>query len=215
MGLSLDRIVVWIIIGLIGGSLAGLIVKRERKGFGILRNFALGLAGALVGGYLFRLFALLPVLDQVMVSLRDVVAAVVGSLIVLAALWLWQRWRRSSIGRLRGSRGHREDCPACAKPHRSARRRRPRELLDPVGDLPLEFFDLDFVRDQPRIVRHVHRPPLPLAGAPSSARQKLCVKIIWHNQPRLRAISAKPSLRRGRGALSSQSGPIARPALRG
>ena len=96
MGLSLDRIVVWIIIGLIGGSLAGLIVKRERKGFGILRNFALGLAGALVGGYLFRLFALLPVLDQVMVSLRDVVAAVVGSLIVLAALWLWHRWRRSS-----------------------------------------------------------------------------------------------------------------------
>ena len=94
--LSLDRIVVWIIIGLIGGSLAGLIVRRERKGFGILRNFALGLAGALVGGYLFRLFALLPALDKVMVSLRDVVAAVVGSLIVLAALWLWHRFRRSS-----------------------------------------------------------------------------------------------------------------------
>ena len=94
--LSLDRIVVWIIIGLIGGSIAGLIVRRERKGFGILRNFALGLAGALVGGFLFWLFALLPALDRVMVSLRDVVAAVVGSLIVLAALWLWQRWRRTS-----------------------------------------------------------------------------------------------------------------------
>jgi uncharacterized membrane protein YeaQ/YmgE (transglycosylase-associated protein family) len=94
--LSLDQVVVWIIIGLIGGSLAGLIVRRERKGFGILRNFALGLAGALVGGFLFRLFALLPVLDQVMVSLRDVVAAVVGSLIVLAVLWLWHRFRRSS-----------------------------------------------------------------------------------------------------------------------
>ena len=94
--LSLDRIVVWIIIGLVGGSLAGLIVRRERKGFGILRNFALGLAGALVGGFLFRLFVLLPALDTVMVSLRDVVAAVVGSLIVLAALWLWHRFHRSS-----------------------------------------------------------------------------------------------------------------------
>jgi uncharacterized membrane protein YeaQ/YmgE (transglycosylase-associated protein family) len=94
--LSLDRILVWVIVGLIGGSLAGLIVRRERKGFGILRNFALGLAGALVGGFLFRLFRLLPALDAVMISLRDVVAAVVGSLIVLAALWVWHRWHRAT-----------------------------------------------------------------------------------------------------------------------
>jgi uncharacterized membrane protein YeaQ/YmgE (transglycosylase-associated protein family) len=92
--LSLDRIVVWIIVGLIGGSLAGLIIKRERKGFGLLRNLGLGLAGALVGGLLFRLLRLLPELDRVMISLRDVVAAVVGSLIVLAGLWLWHRWHR-------------------------------------------------------------------------------------------------------------------------
>ena len=93
---SLDRIVVWIIVGLIGGSLAGLLVKRERKGFGIARNFALGLAGAVVGGFLFRLLQLLPSLDRVTISLRDVLAAVVGSLIVLAALWLWHRFRRAA-----------------------------------------------------------------------------------------------------------------------
>jgi uncharacterized membrane protein YeaQ/YmgE (transglycosylase-associated protein family) len=93
--LSLDRIVVWVIIGLVGGSLAGLIIKRERRGFGILRNLALGLVGALVGGWLFRLLQLLPELDRVTISLRDVVAAVVGSLIVLGLLWLWQRWRRA------------------------------------------------------------------------------------------------------------------------
>jgi uncharacterized membrane protein YeaQ/YmgE (transglycosylase-associated protein family) len=92
--LSLDRIVVWIIVGLIGGSLAGLIIKRERRGFGILRNLGLGLAGALVGGLLFRLLRLLPELDRVMISLRDVVAAFVGSLLVLAALWLWHWWHR-------------------------------------------------------------------------------------------------------------------------
>jgi uncharacterized membrane protein YeaQ/YmgE (transglycosylase-associated protein family) len=94
--LSLDQIVVWIIVGLIGGSLAGLIIKRERKGFGVVRNLALGLAGAVVGGFLFRLLRLLPVLDRVTISLRDVVAAVVGSLIVLAALWLWHRFRRAA-----------------------------------------------------------------------------------------------------------------------
>jgi uncharacterized membrane protein YeaQ/YmgE (transglycosylase-associated protein family) len=93
--LALDQIVVWIIVGLAGGSLAGLLITRQRRGFGMFRNLALGLAGALVGGLLFRLLRLLPELDRVMISLRDIVAALVGSLIVLAALWLWQRWRGS------------------------------------------------------------------------------------------------------------------------
>jgi uncharacterized membrane protein YeaQ/YmgE (transglycosylase-associated protein family) len=92
---SLDQFIVWVIIGLLGGSLAGLIIKRERKGFGVLRNLGLGLVGALVGGLLFRLLGLFPDLDKVTVSLRDVVAAVVGSLLILAALWLVQRFRRS------------------------------------------------------------------------------------------------------------------------
>jgi uncharacterized membrane protein YeaQ/YmgE (transglycosylase-associated protein family) len=74
---SLDQFIVWIIIGLLGGSLAGLIIKRERKGFGVLRNLGLGLVGALVGGLLFRLLRLFPELDKVTISLRDVVAAVV------------------------------------------------------------------------------------------------------------------------------------------
>jgi uncharacterized membrane protein YeaQ/YmgE (transglycosylase-associated protein family) len=56
-----------------------------------VRNLAVGLAGALVGGLIFRAFGLLPALDQVSISLRDVVAAVVGSLIVLFAVWFWQR----------------------------------------------------------------------------------------------------------------------------
>ena len=93
--ISLGQFIVWIIIGLLGGSLAGLMITRERKGFGALRNLGLGLVGALVGGLLFRLLGLLPELDKVTLSLRDVVAAVVGSLLVLAALWLAQRLRRS------------------------------------------------------------------------------------------------------------------------
>jgi uncharacterized membrane protein YeaQ/YmgE (transglycosylase-associated protein family) len=93
--ISLDQSIVWIIIGLLGGSLAGLIIKWERKGFGFFRNLGLGLVGALVGGLLFHLLGLFPDLDKVTVSLRDVVAAVVGSLLVVAALWLWLRFSRS------------------------------------------------------------------------------------------------------------------------
>ncbi len=53
----------------------------------------MGLVGALVGGLLFRLFGLFPGLDRIAISLRDVVAALVGSLIVLLGGWFWQRSR--------------------------------------------------------------------------------------------------------------------------
>ena len=92
---SLAQFITWIVMGLLGGSLAGLMVTRERKGFGLARNMGLGLAGAIVGGLLFRLLGLLPGLDQISISLRDVVAAFVGSLIVLAAIGLWQRLLKS------------------------------------------------------------------------------------------------------------------------
>jgi len=88
---SFDHIVVWIIVGLLGGTLAGLIIKWDRKGFGLWQNLALGLVGALIGGLLFRWLGLLPSLDRISISLRDVVSACVGSLLVLLALWIWQR----------------------------------------------------------------------------------------------------------------------------
>ena len=102
---SVDQLIVWIVVGLLGGSLAGLLVTWDRAGLGFLRNLGVGLVGALVGGLIFRLFGLLPDLDKIAISLRDVVAALVGSLLVLAAfwlflaaLWLWQKftaWRQA------------------------------------------------------------------------------------------------------------------------
>jgi len=91
MPITLDQIIVWIIIGLIGGSLTGLVIKRDREGFGIMTNLGLGLAGALVGGMLFRLLGIFPDLDRIAISLRDVIAAFIGSLLVLLGLWLWRR----------------------------------------------------------------------------------------------------------------------------
>jgi uncharacterized membrane protein YeaQ/YmgE (transglycosylase-associated protein family) len=91
---SVDQLIVWI-VGLLGGSLAGLLVTWERGGFGFPRNLGVGLVGALVGGFIFRLFGLLPDLDKIAISLRDVFAALAGSLFVLAALWLWQKSKAS------------------------------------------------------------------------------------------------------------------------
>ncbi len=90
MPITLAQIVVWLIIGLIGGTLAGMLVKRERAGFGLWTNLGIGLVGALVGGLLFRIFDLLPALEQVAVSVRDVISAFVGSLLFLLGWWIWQ-----------------------------------------------------------------------------------------------------------------------------
>jgi uncharacterized membrane protein YeaQ/YmgE (transglycosylase-associated protein family) len=93
---SLDQFIVWIVVGLIGGSLTGVLITWDKKGFGLVRNLAVGLVGAIIGGLLFRIFGLFPGLDAVAISLRDIVAAFVGSLLVLGAVWLWQRYRRSA-----------------------------------------------------------------------------------------------------------------------
>ena len=90
---SLPQLIVWVIVGLAGGTLAGVIVKRRSRGFGFFVNLALGLAGAVIGGVLFHLLGLFPNLDKLSVSMRDVVAALVGSLLVLLILWLWQRYK--------------------------------------------------------------------------------------------------------------------------
>jgi uncharacterized membrane protein YeaQ/YmgE (transglycosylase-associated protein family) len=91
---TLAQWIVWIVVGLLGGMLAGYAVTWHKAGFGVWRNAALGLIGALVGGFLFRLFGLFPQLDKVSISLRDIVAAFVGSLIILLALWLWDKFSK-------------------------------------------------------------------------------------------------------------------------
>ena len=92
---SLDQVIVWIVVGLIGGALAGALMTWERGGYGLWRNLALGLAGAVIGGLLFRVFGIWPGLDKIAISLRDIVSAVVGSLLVLAALWVWRKFEAS------------------------------------------------------------------------------------------------------------------------
>ena len=56
----------------------------------------MGLIGAFVGGLLFRVFGLFPRLDAIVISLRDIMAACAGSLLVLIALWIWERSKRVS-----------------------------------------------------------------------------------------------------------------------
>ena len=71
-------IVSWIILGLIAGFVGGKIVNREGQGFWL--NMALGIAGALVGGFLFDLFGASGVTG---LNIYSMIVAVVGSVVVL------------------------------------------------------------------------------------------------------------------------------------
>lgn len=92
MTVNIVDVAVWIVIGMLAGTFAGLIIKRRKAGFGHLANLGLGLVGALIGGYLFDLFGIAPGLDNISISLRDIVAALVGALLFLVLLHYARSW---------------------------------------------------------------------------------------------------------------------------
>jgi uncharacterized membrane protein YeaQ/YmgE (transglycosylase-associated protein family) len=91
------QIIVWLIVGLIGGTLAGVVVRWQREGFGWWTNLGIGLVGALVGGLIFRLFNILPGLDAISISMRDLASAVIGSFLFLIALWTWHKYSGGAL----------------------------------------------------------------------------------------------------------------------
>ena len=91
------QIIVWLIVGLIGGTLAGVVVRWQREGFGWWTNLGIGLVGALVGGLIFRLFNILPGLDAISISMRDLASAVIGSFLFLIALRAWHKYSGGAL----------------------------------------------------------------------------------------------------------------------
>jgi uncharacterized membrane protein YeaQ/YmgE (transglycosylase-associated protein family) len=71
-------IIGWIILGLIAGFIGSKIVNREGQGFWL--DIALGIIGALVGGYLFAFFGATGVTG---LNIWSMIVAVVGSVVVL------------------------------------------------------------------------------------------------------------------------------------
>ena len=71
-------IISWVILGLIAGFIGSKIVNRQGQGFWL--DIALGIIGALVGGYLFDLFGASGVTG---LNIYSMAVAVVGSIVVL------------------------------------------------------------------------------------------------------------------------------------
>jgi uncharacterized membrane protein YeaQ/YmgE (transglycosylase-associated protein family) len=71
-------IVSWIILGLIAGFIGSRIVDRQGQGFWL--DIALGVVGALVGGFLFFLFGASGVTG---LNIYSMIVAVVGAIAVM------------------------------------------------------------------------------------------------------------------------------------
>jgi uncharacterized membrane protein YeaQ/YmgE (transglycosylase-associated protein family) len=71
-------IISWIILGLIAGLIGAKIVNREGQGFWL--DIALGIIGALVGGFLFSLFGASGVTG---LNIYSMIVAIIGSIVVL------------------------------------------------------------------------------------------------------------------------------------
>jgi uncharacterized membrane protein YeaQ/YmgE (transglycosylase-associated protein family) len=71
-------IIAWLVLGLIAGFIASKIVNRQ--GEGLLINLVLGVVGAEVGGWVFRLFGMSGVTGF---NLYSLLVAVLGAVILL------------------------------------------------------------------------------------------------------------------------------------
>jgi uncharacterized membrane protein YeaQ/YmgE (transglycosylase-associated protein family) len=71
-------IISWIILGLIAGFIGSKIVDKQGQGFWL--NIALGIVGALVGGFLFDLFGATGVTG---LNIWSMIVAIAGSVVVL------------------------------------------------------------------------------------------------------------------------------------
>ena len=89
--LDYSQIIVWLIVGALAGSIAGMVVKRSKEGFGVLTNLGIGLVGALIGGFIFRALKINLSLGKIAVSVEDLLSAFIGSLIFLGVVWLIKR----------------------------------------------------------------------------------------------------------------------------
>jgi uncharacterized membrane protein YeaQ/YmgE (transglycosylase-associated protein family) len=92
INITLDQLIVWGIIGILAGSLAGMFLKRNQTGLtGLFSRLVIGLMGALIGGFLFDVLNLNLGLGQMTIAFEDLLAAFVGSLIFLVILMAIQK----------------------------------------------------------------------------------------------------------------------------
>lgn len=93
MNLTIGQFIVWLIVGGLAGNLTGRLVTFKKEGLGRWTNLGVGMAGALIGGLLFRVFHINLGLGDLKVTFEDLIAAFLGSLLFVVIWWLAVKFR--------------------------------------------------------------------------------------------------------------------------
>ena len=88
MDISLAAIISWVIVGALAGTLVGGILSGRKSGYGMWKNLGIGLIGAVIGGFVFRLLKIDFGLGEIKITAADVIAAILGALLFLLILKL-------------------------------------------------------------------------------------------------------------------------------
>lgn len=87
LGITPDKVVMWLLVGLIVGRFVGLFLAPTNGGIGPIGSLILGLAGAFVGGIALDKSGVHLDLGTLEIRYADVVAAVVGAFILVGIYW--------------------------------------------------------------------------------------------------------------------------------
>lgn len=77
--MTLEMLVMWVVVGLVAGWLAGIVMKGG--GYGLIGDIGLGLVGSIVGSWIPRALGVYPRAGM----LAAVVVAFIGAVIVIVA----------------------------------------------------------------------------------------------------------------------------------
>jgi uncharacterized membrane protein YeaQ/YmgE (transglycosylase-associated protein family) len=93
--MTISKIIVWLIIGALAGTLTGRLVTFSKQGLGFWTNLGLGMLGAVVGGGLFWLLGIDLGFGEIKITFEDLISAFVGSFLCVVAWWLIRRARHA------------------------------------------------------------------------------------------------------------------------
>jgi len=99
MHLTLSQFIVWLIVGALAGTLAGRLVTFRREGLGRWTNLGVGMAGALLGGFLFRILHIDLGLGELKITFEDLFAAFSGSLLLMIVWWVVRKFTAKKTSR--------------------------------------------------------------------------------------------------------------------
>lgn len=89
--MNFGELIVWLIVGALAGNLAGKVVTFKKEGLGRWANLGVGMAGALMGGFVFNFFGIDLGFGELKITFEDLIAAFIGSLVFIFVLRI-VRW---------------------------------------------------------------------------------------------------------------------------